>query len=149
MKLAVYAGTPAYVLIPVAKLPDGVSELDWLAGRCEKARPGEPYAVIDSASLPPDRKFRNAWALNGTAVDVDMPKARVIHMDRIRIERNKELERQDVALRIAEDASDTTEIARVRTERQRLRNIPETFDLELAPNPTALDALWPAGLGRE
>ena len=37
--------------------------------------------------------FRDAWEDTGTAVVVNMPKARVIHMDRIRRKRNEKLQK--------------------------------------------------------
>lgn len=91
--------------------------------------------------------FRDAWEDTGVVVQVNMPKARGIHMDRIRVVRDDELSKQDVEFVKALESGDTikqTEIARLK---QTLRDIPQTFDLT-TPNdtPEELKALWPTDL---
>jgi len=108
---------------------------------------GSPDAVsskiVAIADVPPDRAFRNAWKAGGTVVNVDMPKASVIHMDRIRVARNKQLEIADIELAKAADANNSSETARVKAKRQTLRDLPATFDLSGAVTPEELDVLWP------
>ena len=105
-------------------------------------------ARIEDVTLPPDRKFREAWRRGAGSIDVDMPSARIIHMNRIRVERDKALMKADNNLRKAEDGNDTDEVRRVRNHRQTLRDIPKTFDLSSAVTADELDALWPSGLSR-
>lgn len=102
--------------------------------------------IVEEASTQKDRYFRNAWKQVGTEIDVDMAKARTIHMDNVRKFRNKELERLDTELKKAEDASRNQDAAVIKAERQRLRDIPQTFDLNGAETTEALKALWPNNL---
>ena len=106
--------------------------------------------VSTGVSLPSGRMFRTAWtdANPGAQVDVDMNKARAIHMNRIRAARDDELARSDVELARAEDAGDTVQVARLRDKRKALRDIPQTFDLTAATKPDELVQLWPDELQR-
>ena len=60
---------------------------------------------------------------------VNMPKARNIHMNQIRIMRNIELEKKDVDMLRALESGNTGAQATISTEKQTLRDIPATFDL--------------------
>lgn len=102
--------------------------------------------IIDASTIPADRTFRNAWKHGGTKVNVDMPKSRQIHMDRIRVIRNRMLDQSDKDMAKAQDAGDAVVIAALKAQRQQLRNIPQTFDLTVAATPDALKLLWPSGL---
>jgi hypothetical protein len=96
---------------------------------------GVEFREITDNELPQDRLFRDAWKDEG-GIKIDMPKARAIHMARIRDKRNKRLEELDKRKYGAEyDA-----------ERQALRDLPQTFDLTQATTPDELKALWPDGL---
>ena len=55
--------------------------------------------VRDASSLtvPTDRTFRGAWQYNGDAVEINMTKAREIHKDNLRTERNERLAALDVS----------------------------------------------------
>lgn len=94
------------------------------------------YQIVDETDIPSDRTFRNAWKEGQGKPEVDMPKAREIHMGRIRIDRDKKLTELDKRNYGSEfDA-----------ERQTLRDIPQSFDLEIATTPDELKALWPGEL---
>lgn len=111
---------------------------------------GNPASVVSHVEItdvPADRTFRNAWDATGSNVDVDMPKARVIHMDRIRGRRNEILVESDADLVRAMEGNDTAEENRIKAKRQALRDLPANTNLNNAPNPTALDAIWPNELG--
>lgn len=95
--------------------------------------------IVDVSSIPSDRTFRGAWE-KGDAVEpvkVNMPKARTIHMGRIRVSRDKRLNELDKRKYGNEHDA----------ERQTLRKIPQEFDLSSANNPDELKALWPVELG--
>lgn len=96
----------------------------------------------------PPRVFREAWVPGPQGPAVDMAKALDIHMDDIRKAREPEFAKADNELKVAEDKGDTAEIARIRAKRQKLRDIPQTFDLSGAKTPDELAALWPAELPR-
>lgn len=44
------------------------------------------YSVIDSANLPADKQYRNAWVIKDdkSGVDISLDKAKVVHQDNIR-----------------------------------------------------------------
>lgn len=109
--------------------------------------------VIDDSELPAEQAlrgveptFRAAWGDDGVTVKVNMPKARVLHMDRIRGPRNEALAKLDVDFMRALEAGDATEQQRVVTQKQILRDIPQTFDLEKHKTPEALRKAWPTEL---
>ena len=80
-------------------------------------------------------------------VNVDMTKARAIHLEEIRKVRNVELAAKDVPfMRSVEDA-DTDAQATIKAEKQALRDIPATFDLTTdVDTPEKLKAKWPTEL---
>ena len=90
--------------------------------------------VSDTDPRPTDRHFRDAW--KGLTVDVDMTEARKLHMTEIRKMRNIKLKELDGhQYREGHD-----------TERQALRDIPQTIDLSTAKTPEALKELMPTEL---
>jgi len=101
--------------------------------------------VIESSDLPYRDQFRDAWEwANG--VRVNMPRARIIHMDRIRNVRDAELEQLDVPFMQALEAGDVAEQQRIAGLKQVLRDIPQTFDLSRYRTPATLKSAWPPEL---
>ena len=99
--------------------------------------------IVEDTDLP-SRKFRNAWKQNGVGKPgVDMPKARDLHMDKIREVRNEELKKEDINFQRALEADDASVKTVVATKKQALRDLPATFDLNGAGTDEELDALWP------
>ena len=88
---------------------------------------GADYSIIQRSDIPKDKTFVDAWKKSGDKIEVDMTKARDIHMNRILEARNKETER---------------------AKRQALRNIPQDFTLDSANTVEDLEAIWPDGLPR-
>ena len=80
-------------------------------------------------------------------VVINMPKARGIQMDKIRLVRNKELAKKVIEFMKALEADDGSHKA-IATEKQVLRDIHQTFDLT-TDTSEQLKELWPAGLPRE
>ena len=78
-------------------------------------------------------------------INVNMTKARVIHMDAIRVVRNAELAAKDITFMRAVEAGDTSAQSTIATEKQTLRDIPQTFDLT-TDTPEQLKARWPSEL---
>lgn len=125
------------IVIPSADfVAQFAEEFTLINGLVEKfVPPDTEYRVIrDDSEIPTDRTFRNAWTMDLT---VDMDKAREIHMDRIRVVRDEELKRLDI---------ETLKGVDVQKEKQALRDIPQTFDLDKAETPDELKALWPKEL---
>jgi hypothetical protein len=80
-------------------------------------------------------------------INVNMTKARVIHMDKIRVVRNAELVKKDVPFMRAVEAGDTDAQATIGTAKQVLRDIPATFDITTGVDtPEKLKARWPTEL---
>jgi hypothetical protein len=93
------------------------------------------------------RHFRNVWQVVDGAIEVDMPNARGEHMNTIRNARNKELAGLDIDFMKAIEAADTDAQATIKTNKQTLRDIPQTFDLSTDNNtPEELLTKWPSEL---
>jgi hypothetical protein len=103
----------------------------------KKVSKGAAYEIVDESAIPSDRYFRDAWKVKTGGVEVDMPRARDIHMKNIRTERNKKLEALDVETLKGND---------VQAEKQILRDLPTTVDLSSASTAEELKALWPSEL---
>lgn len=122
---------------------DGVAALESIQN---KVVPGNAlsHEIVDTASIPGDRTFRDSWEKSGSAIQENMPKARVIHMDRIRAVRNAKLDVEDKEWNKAADqaAKDVVEARRAT-----LRSIPNSsqtqIDVDAAADTAALDAIWP------
>jgi hypothetical protein len=80
-------------------------------------------------------------------INVNMTKARAIHLAEIRRVRNLELAVKDITFMRAVEAGDTDAQATIGTEKQVLRDIPATFDITTdAGTPELLKAKWPTEL---
>jgi len=92
-----------------------------------------------------------AWEMDTDGTPkVNMTKARVVHMDKIRVVRNAELVKKDLTSLRAIEAGDTSAQATIATEKQTLRDIPQTFDLTTDNDtPEELKEKWPEGLPKE
>ena len=80
-------------------------------------------------------------------VNVDMTKARAIHLAEIRRVRNEELVKEDVTFMRAVEDGDTDAQATIKTKKQTLRDLPATFDITTdVDTPEKLKAKWPTEL---
>ena len=80
-------------------------------------------------------------------VNVDMTKARAIHLEEIRRVRNEELVKEDVTFMRAVEDGDTDAQATIKTKKQTLRDLPATFDITTdVDTPEALKSKWPTEL---
>ena len=80
-------------------------------------------------------------------VNVDMTKARAIHLAEIRKVRDAELVKKDVTFMRAVEAGDASAQSTIGTEKQVLRDLPATFDITTdVDTPEKLKAKWPAEL---
>ena len=117
------------------------TEEEFLARVRAKDVPSDAVAVVEVDDVPMDRTFRDAWDVDDSGVSVNMTMARDIQMGRIREARNAKLAETDVEVtRAVESGGDFSDVV---TRRQRLRDIPQTFDLTGAKTPEELKALWP------
>jgi len=106
------------------------------------------HRQMEDSAIPKDRKFREAWADTTLEpmIDIDMVKARAIHLARIRVKRNAELARLDTDAIRAEDMGLTEELTKIRAKKQVLRDLPQTIqaNLEAAKTVEELKAIQPA-----
>ena len=80
-------------------------------------------------------------------VNINMDKARGIQMNKIREIRNRELAKKDIEYMKALESEDDSHKA-IAVEKQKLRDIPQTFDLT-TDTPEELKNKWPEGLSKE
>ena len=133
--------------------PAGETDDEFLARLVtERVPDGVSHIIFDDTDAGvtdflAERTFRNGWSIDGSAVVVDMAKARVIHMDAIRKVRNKELAAKDITFMRAVEAGDTDAQSTIGTEKQVLRDIPATFDITTdVDTPEKLKGKWPTEL---
>jgi hypothetical protein len=80
-------------------------------------------------------------------VNVNMTKARAIHLMEIRRVRNAELVKEDITFMRAIEAGNTDAQATIKAKKQTLRDIPATFDITTGvTTPALLKAKWPTEL---
>ena len=80
-------------------------------------------------------------------INVNMTKARAIHLEEIRRVRNAELVKEDITFMRAVEDGDTDAQATIKTKKQTLRDIPATFDITTdVDTPEKLKAKWPTEL---
>lgn len=111
-----------------------------------------PADAVDATELPndwqpdPDRTFRDAWEIDGKGVKVRMDRARDIHREHLRAERQAELAKLDVEQLRAAGKGDKAEQDRVEAKKQKLRDAPAHPSIEAAATPDELKALTLAQL---
>lgn len=80
-------------------------------------------------------------------INVNMTKARAIHLVEIRRVRNAELVKEDVTFMRAVEDGDADAQATIKTKKQTLRDLPATFDITTdVDTPEKLKAKWPTEL---
>ena len=79
-------------------------------------------------------------------VNVNMVKARAIHLAEIRRVRNAELAKLDVPWMQAVEAGTTSSEATIASQKQTLRDLPAAFSLDGYADAAALKASWPTEL---
>ena len=80
-------------------------------------------------------------------INVNMTKARAIHLAEIRKVRNEELVKEDVTFMRAVEAGDADAQNTIKTKKQTLRDLPATFDITTdVDTPEKLKAKWPTEL---
>lgn len=128
----------------------GEKEADWLARVLHIALRGEPdiraakqaCEIIDTATLPTDRRFRDAWRHDGgKAVAVDVAAAKEVRRAELNREAEKQIEALSKELARAEDDDDTAAVVEIRAARKALREVSKA---ELPADLATLDRHEPA-----
>ena len=115
----------------------------------KKAIPeGVKYRETTKDKLPKSRDFREAWTddLPTDTVDVDMSKARKIKMTQIREDRDAKLESLDAEYLKALEKGDTKVLDAVALNKQQLRDLPQTVNLDVIKTPDELKTFVPKEL---
>lgn len=101
------------------------------------------YKLVEIEDLPKDRYFRNAWTMD---LEVDMDKARDMHMRSLRAIRDKKLKELDIPNMTAISRGDLKRAAAIDQVKQVLRDLPKNIDLTLFKTPDELKAYIPEEL---
>ena len=120
------------------------ADIDTAINKWKAVHPGNylSHREMPDNVIPTDRTFRDAWAdtTPELTIDVDMAKARAIHLDSIRIKRNAELSKLDIQATKAQDVGDADALTQIRARKQELRDLPVTLAPTLA-SAASVDAL--------
>jgi len=143
---------PAYA--DLARSPT-TSDEDILSAAISKAVPqGVDYHRVDRDLLEAAVElcgddFRDSWLCDEAGLPVvDMDAARDVHMGRIRAARDSRLAALDSEHFKALESGSDDRLAAISSEKQRLRNLPQTLSLNVE-TPAQLSAIWPVGLARD
>jgi len=99
-----------------------------------------PVAIIDPATIPTDRTFRDAWKHDGAAVVHDMDKARSIHVERIRKAREPML--ADLDVQVIRALGKGEPVTAIEAKKQKLRDAPADPRIKDAKTVEDLKAVW-------
>jgi len=101
------------------------------------------FRRIDDTDLPTDRTYRDAWADTGAGpLTHDMPRARGLHLARVRLARAKRFAELDSEWMRAAGQGKKADEAAVEARRQALRDLPATLGVEAATTVEDLKACW-------
>jgi len=115
------------VVIPT---PNFIANGGTMAQFLERSIPeGAIFEELHKDDIPTDRYFRNAWKLEGKAIDVDRPKAEKIHMDNLRKVRDEKLKSEDIEYQKALEMRDDARMNAVANRKKKLRDMPVDEDL--------------------
>ena len=102
--------------------------------------------ITDAASIPTDRTFRNAWKLGISGVEIDMPMAREIKREHLRVLRKPKIDALDVDYMRADERGDIAEEQRIAILKQALRDVTANPAIEAAKTPEELKTVIPDAL---
>ena len=105
------------------------------------------YRLADSSKKPNDRYFRGAWTdkFNTDTIDIDMEKAPAIHMNYLRVLRQKKFVEMGFPYKLHPQLENLLS-QDVKDSLQELRDIPQKYDLSVAKTPDELKLMIPDSL---
>lgn len=134
--------------VAVTLFPGDGSDLQDRLDRLKEVHPEyfENCRLTTVNNIPKDRIFRGAWTdANPTdTVDIDLDKAKEIHLARVREVRNSELTKTDPEFIKALSKGDSTK--EIEATKQALRDIPQNLDVSKIETVEDLIASWPKEL---
>jgi len=100
---------------------------------------GFPYKIVESIDI--DNDYFNAYEFNEeSGAEVNIEKAKSIHLDKFREARKPKLEALDIAFMKAVEQSDTAKQAEISSQKQALRDVTKTPLPDTLPE---IKATWP------
>jgi hypothetical protein len=107
------------------------------------------YRVMGEREESPKRgPYRGAYRDRGGRLEVDMPAARELHRERLRVRRPARMQELDGEWMRATGQGKTGDALAVEAKRQVLRDLPADPRIEAAATPEELQAIWPGDLSR-
>jgi hypothetical protein len=104
---------------------------------------GLPYKIVESLDI--DDSYFNAYDYSEeSGAEVNIGKAKEIHLDKFRSARSPKLAALDVAFMRAVEQGDATKQAEIAAEKQTLRDVTK---IELPSDLPSLKEVWPSTLG--
>lgn len=147
--LAIIVPAPAHSFLDIVDIANMTVKkqgfYEWIAEKDVPKMPdgsARPYEIVDTAIVPSDRHFRDAWEHHPTEkVKVNMTKAVEVQRNKIRAERAPLLADLDVQYMQALETKDVAKQSAIIAEKQRLRDITKLPDLAAAATPDDLKAI--------
>jgi|TARA_R110000824_G_scaffold316548_2_gene503782 hypothetical protein len=138
-----------------AERPSRLTDREFITASMQLIADREKFDEVPNYRLTPegeasehDQYFRDAWI--DVNFNVDIEKARAIHIKNIRTVRNAELAKLDVPMMQAMESSDQVAISKIAKQKGQLRDIPETFDMVTGISTAdQLRRKWPEGLPKQ
>lgn len=93
----------------------------------KECHPGMYGDYFEDIEIPTDRTFRDAWTLSQGKIVIDQKKAREIHLNRIRAERDIKLKELDVET--MRHLSNPEKLKEIEEQKQKLRDLPQEIKL--------------------
>ena len=101
----------------------------------EKSRiNSKSWRIITDADLIKDREFRDAWKDENNKIDIDIEKAKNIHIDNLRIKRADLLSKLDIEYIKADENNDITKRNEIIQRKNILRDITKDPRIDAATN---------------
>lgn len=100
------------------------------------------WRIIEENEIIQDSEFRNAWKDDNNGINIDMPKAREIHRNNLRIGRTGLLNSLDVQYLRADEYGDQIKKSEIIQKKQILRDIPADPRIDSAQTIEELKSVW-------
>ena len=108
---------------------------------------GAEYSILEADELPTFRDFRAAWTLGDTGkIGHDMAKAKEVKKDHLRAMRKPLLEALDLEYQKADEQGDNAKKREIAAQKQALRDVTKSPELDAPVSPEQLLAVVPAVL---
>lgn len=96
--------------------------------------PSTSYDIVDATVVPADFYFRNAWTWNSTTqvIDIDMTKAKVIHLEKLKIKRKEKWK----TMGVPENINPSLDSSFSAGDQQTLSDLRDLENYDLSPHTT-------------